>query len=201
LRKDRSSLWPAGESLANRAAAAVKRQPNLLLTAAVLREWAQIELDRGDRAKAEARLGEILERAGAPEALTNGEPPRWFNASARSVWFAQDGYLVQAWNDQPSFLLFDTPLAGEFEFSVDASDGFAKGGGVGYAGVVFDPNVSGRAVWPVGRNESIYRNVVGIRPDQFNRLIVQVSPGKVRCLVNGQLFFCSAVGSRPRAWR
>src|SRR4029079_11246591 len=31
------------------------------------------------------RLGAT--RAGAPDALTNGVPPRWFNASARSVWF------------------------------------------------------------------------------------------------------------------
>src|SRR5205807_1192749 len=100
------------------------------------------------------RLGAT--RAGAPDALNNGVPSRWFNASARAVWFAQDGYLVQAWSDQPSFLLFDTPLTGTFEFSVDAYAG-PNGGGVGYAGMAVDPNGGGWPIWPVARNETIYR--------------------------------------------
>ena len=33
------------------------------------------------------------------------------------------------------------------------------------------------------------RNAHGIRNEQFNRLTFQVSPGKVRCLLNGQLFY------------
>jgi hypothetical protein len=135
------------------------------------------------------RLGAT--RAGAPDALTNGVPPRWNNASARAVWFAQDGYLVQAWGDQPSFLLFDTPLTGTFEISVDAfgppqeAVGPVVGSGVGYADVVYDAHT----IWPVGRHESIFRSATGLRARQFNRVTVQVTPGKVRCLVNGQEFF------------
>jgi hypothetical protein len=134
------------------------------------------------------RAGAI--RAGAPDALADGVPPRWVNASARSTWFAQDGYLAQAWNDQPSYLLPDTPLAGTFEFSVETYQGDAAEGHVGYAGVVFAPNAPGQTVvWPVGRNETIYRPAAGARGGEFNRLTVQVSPGKVRCLLNGQPFF------------
>src|SRR5215216_4632461 len=48
------------------------------------------------------RLGAT--RAGSPDALKNGLPARWFPATPRSLWFAQDGYLAQALNDQPSYL-------------------------------------------------------------------------------------------------
>ncbi len=135
------------------------------------------------------RLGAT--RAGAPDALTNGLPPRWQSTTRGAIWFAQDGYLVQGWNDQESLLLFDAPLAGTFEFSVDAFQGHYTEGHVGYAGVVYEPNRDGvmSAVWAVGRFDQVHKNAPGIRNEQFNRLTFQVSPGKVRCLLNGQLFY------------
>ena len=40
-------------------------------------------------------------------------------------------------------LLFDTPLGGTFEFSVEVSQGLWAEGHVGYGGVVFEPNRDG----------------------------------------------------------
>ncbi len=129
-------------------------------------------------------------QAGAPDALDAAVPPRWHNATARSAWFAEGGYLAHGWNDQPSFLLLDMPLVGTFEFSADV---YALGalGQVGYGGVVYAPNFGGfnSSVWPVGHNEVVTRRADGVRGDEFNRLTVQVSPGKARCLVNGNLFY------------
>ncbi|HTK75342.1 MAG TPA: tetratricopeptide repeat protein, partial [Gemmataceae bacterium] len=76
LKNDRSEFWPAGEKLAARAAAAAKRQPDTSLTSAVLREWAKIALDGGDRVQAEARLSEMLEIAlPKPDATKRPAPP------------------------------------------------------------------------------------------------------------------------------
>src|SRR5439155_14435877 len=61
LRKGQEPHREAGEKLAARAAAAGKRQKDLYYAAAVLREWGQLDLDRGDKAKAEARWAEMLE--------------------------------------------------------------------------------------------------------------------------------------------
>jgi hypothetical protein len=130
-------------------------------------------------------------RAGAAEALAGGLPPRWHPATPRSLWFAQDGYLVQALNDQASYLLFDAPLAGTFEFSVDVYQGHYTEGHAGYAGVIYEPNRAGvnSLAHAVGGNDRVHRDADGIRGEAFNRLTFQVSPGKVRCLLNGQLFY------------
>jgi hypothetical protein len=137
-----------------------------------------------------ARDRHAAARLGVPDALEKDAlPPHWNNATLRSVWFAQEGYVTHAWSDAASYLLFDTPLAGTFEFSVDTYTGFSASGHAGYGGVVFEPNMGTGTVWPVGRSEMITRRAEGVRPEEFNRLTLQVSPGKVRCLVNGTLFY------------
>jgi tetratricopeptide (TPR) repeat protein len=135
------------------------------------------------------RLGAT--RAGAPDALLAGVPARWYPITPRANWFAQDNYLVQGWNDQPSFLLFDTPLTGTFEFSVDVYQGHYTEGHAGYAGVVYEPNRENVAssVWATGMYDQVFKQAPGIRNEDFNRLTFQVSPGKVRCLLNDQIFY------------
>lgn len=131
-------------------------------------------------------------RAGVPQALANALPAHWQNATAGSSWFAQDGYLTQASSEHGSLLLFDRPLAGTFEFSVDVWQGAHTEGHVGYGGLEFEAVVQGRngsQVAPVGRHEQIYRQADDLRAQAFNRVIVQVSPGRIRCLVNDKLFY------------
>jgi hypothetical protein len=155
-------------------------------------------------------------RMGAPDVTKSTGLPHWINATAGSVWAAQDGHvahLVARSMSPSSLLLFDCPLAGTFEFSVDAYHGASREGNVGYAGLTFAPNGSdgNSGVWPIGAHERIYRVAEGTATEEFNRFTVQVAPGKVRCLVNGQLYYedpdpaptspwlmlASAVGQRP----
>ncbi|CAN5234926.1 hypothetical protein BH10PLA2_BH10PLA2_04590 [soil metagenome] len=85
LAKDREQLWPAGEKLAARAAAAAKRQQDVLLATALYREWGQLEVDRGFKEKGEARWAELMEwtlpkqpvtkTAAAPSSLPAIPPP------------------------------------------------------------------------------------------------------------------------------
>jgi hypothetical protein len=136
------------------------------------------------------RLGAT--RAGSPDALDTGLPPGWFSATYRSVWFAQDGYLIAAWNDQPSYLMLDSPLAGSFEFSVDAYQGGWTEGHVGYGGLVCEPNRDnvGSGLWPVGNpGDRVDRKAEGLRPDGFNRFTVRVTPEKVTYQVNGHVYY------------
>jgi tetratricopeptide (TPR) repeat protein len=125
----------------------------------------------------------VAARAGAPDATKGGMPSRWQAAPAQSVWFAQDGYLTHVGRNDGSYLLLDKPLEGTFEFSVEAWHGFG-GGSIGYGGVFGGQS----SVSSVG-GDSIFRPVEALRPLAFNRLTVQVSPGKVRYLANGQLFY------------
>ncbi|HSQ55917.1 MAG TPA: DUF1583 domain-containing protein, partial [Gemmata sp.] len=112
-------------------------------------------------------------------------------AGPGGLWFAQDGYLAQGGSDSPALLLFDTPLTGTFEFSVDVFQGTWAEGHAGYAGIIFEPNRTGVAssVWAVGHHDQVFKNAAGLQNETFNRITVQVSPKKVRCLVNGQLFY------------
>src|SRR5207253_9711883 len=75
-------------------------------------------------------------------------------------------------------------------------------GHIGYAGVLFEPNREGTpsSVWPVGKYEQVFRKPTNIRTSDFNRLTVQVSPGKVRCLLNGQPFYEDADAPTTSPW-
>jgi tetratricopeptide (TPR) repeat protein len=169
-------------------------------------------LDRAQNTHNVAGIAEVVKtwdrlgakRAGAPDALETTGLARWHTPTARSVWFAQDGYVKQGANDQPSYLLFDTPLGGTFEFSVDAYQGHYTEGHAGYAGVVYEPNRQGvpSAAFPVNRNEDQVQRPApeGIRNEDFNRITIQVEPGKVRCLLNGQLFYEDTDPSPTSPW-
>ncbi|HEY1377965.1 MAG TPA: DUF1583 domain-containing protein, partial [Gemmataceae bacterium] len=123
--------------------------------------------------------------AGTRNATTpqDARPPVW--------WVAQEGHLAHVVGPGDDFLLFDHPLAGKFTFSVEAYQGPFAEGHVGYGGLMFEPNVGNNppTVSPVGRHETVNRPATGMRPEAFNTLTVEVEPGKVRCLVNGRLFY------------
>jgi tetratricopeptide (TPR) repeat protein len=113
-----------------------------------------------------------------------------------SWWVAHEGHVAHLGGPQYEYLVTDYPLTGTFELSVDAYQG-----GVGYAGLVFEPAPSAAgpqnpgqtaaspAVWPVGHHDQLPRPGPSLRPDDFTRLTLQVSPERVRCLVDGHLFY------------
>src|SRR5262249_21938891 len=77
--KDREPLRAAAEKLGERALAAAKRQQDNLYAAAILREWGQLDLDRGDKAKAESPGAEPLamlmpKRSARPVTPTSSQP-------------------------------------------------------------------------------------------------------------------------------
>ncbi|HSQ58516.1 MAG TPA: hypothetical protein VLM40_22540, partial [Gemmata sp.] len=59
--KSRAEFRAAGEKLASRAVAAAKRQEDKLYGGSILREWGQLDLDAGDKTRAQARWTEMLE--------------------------------------------------------------------------------------------------------------------------------------------
>ena len=137
--------------------------------------------------------------SGAPDATKNALPLHWRSSSPGALWFAQDGYVTQSWSDQTSFLTFDMPLSGAFEFSADIYNSGMEGL-IGYGGVAFGGvgainqytgygNQQPSTVWTVGNSDGVYRNVEGLRSGEFNHLTVQASAAKNRYLVNGQLLY------------
>jgi tetratricopeptide (TPR) repeat protein len=144
--------------------------------------WAANDPDLGTRMR---RVRDELEakRAGAPNALASAPPPRWHTASAKTTWIAQDGYVTQIQSDQPSQLVFDYPLAGTFEFSVD----MASVGAAGYGGITFMPGSF--QVSSTVPGDMIQQEQTGEQRADFGRMNVQVSPGKIRCVMNDRLFY------------
>lgn len=130
-------------------------------------------------------------RAGESQAFANAWPARWQSIMPYSHWLAQDGCVMNRHNVWNGFMLFDTPLAGTFEFSVDCYQGPEVAGQVGYGGVVFEANHSGpnSIVWGLGYRDRISQRLAPTRAESYNSVTVQVSPTSVRCLTNGQLFF------------
>ncbi len=115
---------------------------------------------------------------------------KWRGLEPRSLWTAQDGTLCHL-DSEGDGLLFDYPLTGTFEFTVEGYQGGWAEGHAGYGGIVFEPNRAGvpSSVWCIGRYDQVQRQIANIRNEAFNKLTIQVSPGKVRCLMNGELFY------------
>lgn len=102
-------------------------------------------------------------------------------------------------------LLFDIPLAGRFEFSADVFIDAEHGGGIGYGGLVIEPSASAptqqwnnanmrqtypsSAMWFAGKQTLVNHEPRYIAKDMFNRLTIQVEPGKVRYSINGHLYY------------
>ena len=104
-------------------------------------------------------------------------------------WVASQGVVTHLAGHPVDFLLFDYPLTGTYEFSVDAFDGGFAQGSLTHNGLVLEP--SGGAVnriFAVGGNDTNNRTWKLNRANDFNRFTVQVAPGKVRYMINGHLF-------------
>jgi tetratricopeptide (TPR) repeat protein len=115
----------------------------------------------------------------------------WSNERLGSVWVSADGHiqhaLARAWPVWSS-LMFDCPLGGMFEFSIDSYSSPGQDGPVGFAGLAYAP-LGGGTIAPLGEHETINRRVQMLFNNEFNRITIQASPEKVRCLINGQLFY------------
>ncbi len=167
----------------------------LLSLAQRSRNWSMLIHLRENVAQSRLRSGAKPQASGPrqPE-LKHWHPGNYESGAARpsgtlpAWWVAHEGHVAHLLGPDHQFLLYDYPLTGSFEFSVDAYHGGWAEGHMGYAGMVFEPNpTSTSRFWPVGAHEQIYLLAGALHHDTFNRFTVQVEPGKLRWLVNGRL--------------
>ena len=165
-----------------------------------------------DRAKGRSRpglarvraelAGAVARKQGASDVLDSANLASWHAANAGfgyqtaggwspNYWTAQDGLVAHLAGSDVDLLLFDYPLTGTYEFSVDAYEGPWAEAALTHNGLLLEP-ASGEGnsqISQVGTFHLIHLPWRMNRKSAFNTMTVQVSPRKVRYLVNGQLFF------------
>ena len=201
--KPRAFPWP--DYLVARAALAGPRDDVRGLAVSLLealveqaqRFYDQVVLARLHRDLATARARSL----GAPSLALGPESgtSRWHAAASRGpstfvptrpLWLAHQGLVAHVAGPEQDFLLFDYPLSGSFELSFDAFHGSFAEANFAYAGLIAEPFWMGNngQITPVGESETIQRPWRLGRPQDFNRVKIQVSPASVRFLVNDHLF-------------
>ncbi|MDR3639221.1 MAG: DUF1583 domain-containing protein [Isosphaeraceae bacterium] len=135
-----------------------------------------------------------------PTAPHGGVPP---------FWVAAEGHVAHIGGRSDDYLYFDYPLEGSFEFSLDFYHAGWNEANAGYGGFVFE-HVHGNSgiLWPIGnhlpyQNQNVGvnpRRLLMVRPDDFNRLTIQVSPETVRYVVNGHTFYEDLAPSPTSPW-
>lgn len=135
-------------------------------------------------------------RAGIDEsayAHAQGWPPVW--------WAANDGLVSHLGGPDSQYLYFRYPLAGKFEFSVDAYYGGWSEGFVGWAGLEFQGYMGAdTGIFTHGGSESMNRPA-GPRFDKhFLRQTFQIDQNKFRYLVNNVLIYEDNDASPNTPW-
>jgi hypothetical protein len=124
------------------------------------------------------------------------------HGAVEPFWFAHEDHVVHVAGPETDLLYFDYPLAGDFEFSVEAFNGGWAEGNAGFGGLAFEAQHGGlpTRIWPMGRHEELrLPDPLEIR-DEFNRLTLQVRTDRVRCLVNGHLVYETTDPSPISPW-
>ncbi|MGP0063330.1 MAG: DUF1583 domain-containing protein [Isosphaeraceae bacterium] len=179
----------------------------LLERARQVNDWGVLASLRGDLAEAAAR------HAGDPRALTASLPSMWHAADLRpnedllntgspSYWVAHQGYVSHPAGSSTDLLMFDYPLTGTYELSVEGYADPWAGSAIAHNGLSILPTpLDGNArVYPVGQGETLDIRWRLSRTNGFNRLTVQATPRKVRYLVNGHLFYEDTDPSPTSPW-
>ena len=158
---------------------------------------------RGGLARIRAELADALVRKeGAPAVLANTNFAWWHPANTAfgyqpatgwpaDYWTAQDGLVAHLAGSGVDLLLFDYPLAGTYELSVDVYDGPWAEAAITHNALIFEPS-SGQnngQVSQIGEFQGLIFPAGLSRRNAFNTISIQVSPKQVRYLVNGHLFF------------
>jgi hypothetical protein len=117
-------------------------------------------------------------------------------------WVEHEGHISHLIGPEQDFLTFAYPLTGTFELSVDLSSGGWGEGGASYGGLVYEPfvNGAGSTVSAVGGGDIVQVTTFVSAMNGFNRLTFEVAPDRVRCLVNGRLFYEDKTPSPTSPW-
>ncbi len=133
----------------------------------------------------------LVDKPGLWHAATVGGAYGAGDTGSPSTWTAQDGLVAHVAGSSTNLLLFDYPVTGAYEFSAEAYAAPWAESGLTHNGMGVAPfSVEGiAAVFPIGRHESLTIPWRLARPNGFNRVTAQISPEKVRYLVNGHLCY------------
>ena len=111
----------------------------------------------------------------------SGDVPAW--------WVEHEGHLRKVAGSASDALYFAYPLTGRFEFSVDGYHSAEMLSQLSYGGrelgVRSSPRSGNTLISGLGESQTMAARL--LRPDAFHRLTLQVEPGKIRYLINGQL--------------
>jgi tetratricopeptide (TPR) repeat protein len=132
--------------------------------------------------------------AGQPRAQDDRYPASW--------WVAAEGHVCHVTGPRHDYLEFAYPLSGTFTFSVEAWDGGSAESHVSFAGREFKSSdynpAAGNWVPGIG-GRSAYQDEFA-RGNDFNRLKVESTPGRVRFYLNDHLFYTEQNPSPTSPW-
>ncbi|MFO0953373.1 MAG: DUF1583 domain-containing protein [Isosphaeraceae bacterium] len=208
--------FPMTEYLIARALAAQKDEPALdlglrsyeTLIGGIRRQiafgfLARLQVERADLLARRAGVGRL---SGAEGGLAHWRPassPSFGSAafSSAPVWVAHDGHVAHLGGSDSDALMFDSPLAGTYEFSFETLADESREGGVTQNGLVFE-RLGGvfRQIYPLGRAETLNRNWKLNRTTGFSRTVVRVTPESVRYYVNDHLVYEDRNPSPTSPW-
>jgi hypothetical protein len=169
-------------------------------------------LSRPGLARVRARIAEETAReAGAAGVLETTNLARWHDATvgsayesagAPALWTAQDGLVAHLAGSAADMLLFDYPLQGSYRLTLQAYRGPWAESAITHNGLVIEPFTGqGNAnVSPVGDFQAVTFPWTLSRQDGFSTITVEVSPKKVRYLVNGHLFYSDDEPGASSPW-
>lgn len=110
--------------------------------------------------------------------------------AVREVWLAHEDHILHVAGPRHDYLCFRYPLAGDFEFHVEAQDGGPTGGGLAFGGLAFRPEGSKLSV-RIG-NLDAGREWLKMFPfirqeawPTFQRLSIRSTNGAVQFVCNG----------------
>ncbi len=155
-----------------------------------------------------------------PSSLTTA---RTRMTSVPAHWTKDQGTIHHRAGGENDLLLFAYPLTGTFEVSVEASADSGAMGHVGYGGLVFEPMPPGAPrnlpgflrylpdrppswpegpgqIWSWGSYDRLEKVSSSLLEKGFNTYTLQVEPNRLRCLVNGRLFFEETHPSPTSPW-
>jgi len=116
-----------------------------------------------------------------------------------SLWVGHQGHVAHITGPENDLLMFDYPLTGTFELSFQAPHGSWQEAVCSYAGLVAEPFWTSD-VFPVGASETQTIDWKLTRSNDFNDFTIQVSPARVRYIVNGHLFYEDKEPSPTSPW-
>ena len=143
------------------------------------------------------RAGSETLRPGGDAGLNLWHPAAVFDADQHAAgavpawWVETEGHVQQVTGPEYQQLLLDYPLTGRFTFAADAWVGGWSESSLGYGGLVMERYGANGPISlsTVGHSDPLSVPNRNFRPNSFNRMAVEVEPGKVRYLVNGHLVY------------